>query len=162
MSFTIILSFNFGHYIQRKSELETHFPDLNWVPNLECVLENKNALTISTVLFMQFLFRSILLLIVSIFLRTRSKRSIFFRTMGSFLIVPIVPPGTRPALAGRCRESGVGGGDGRARVTCGRKRIHTSWNKQRHTESVKSSSLYFEFVLTKVVKLRMQYCGEIF
>ena len=78
MSFTIILSFNFGSlYIQRKSELETHFPDLKCVPNLERVLENKNALTILSVLFKQFPFRSVLLLIVPKFLRTRSKRSFF-------------------------------------------------------------------------------------
>ena len=41
--------------------------------DLEQVLDNKNALTILTVIFKQFPFRSILLLIVAIFLRTRSN-----------------------------------------------------------------------------------------
>ena len=45
----------FAVYIQRKSKLETH---LKCVPNLERVLENKNALTILIILFKQFPFRS--------------------------------------------------------------------------------------------------------
>ena len=80
-----------------------HIPDLKCVPNLEQVLDNKNALKILTVLFKQFPFRSVLLLIVPIF-RMRSKR-FFFRNDGIVLDRSvrsrertIVPPGTRPAL----------------------------------------------------------------
>ena len=42
------------------------------------VLDNKNALTILTVIFKQFPFRSVLLLIVAIFLRTRSNLHLHF------------------------------------------------------------------------------------
>ena len=90
------------HYIQRKSELETHF----WFKmrsQLRTSSENKNALTISTVLFKQFPFRSVLLLVVPKFVRTRSV--LFFRNDGIVLDRSvrsqertIVPPGTRPAL----------------------------------------------------------------
>ena len=55
-----------------------HIPDLKCVSNLELVLDTMNALTILTVLFKQFQFLSVLLLIVPIFLRKRSKLSFFF------------------------------------------------------------------------------------
>ena len=82
MSFTIIFYFWFTTY--RENLNWKHIPDLKCVPNVEHVLENKNALTILTVLYKQFQFRSVLLLIIPTFLRTRSKRSFFFGTMGSF------------------------------------------------------------------------------
>jgi len=51
-----IFQFRFTTY--RENLNLKHIPDLKCVPNLERVLENKNALTILTVLFKQFPFRS--------------------------------------------------------------------------------------------------------
>ena len=76
--------FQFRSHTSRENLSLKHIPDLKCIPNLEHVLENKNALTILTVLFKQFPFRSVFLLIVTKFLRTRSERS-FFRNDGIVL-----------------------------------------------------------------------------
>ena len=81
------------------------------VPDLERVLNNKNANLILNVLFKHFPFRSVPLQIVPIFLRTRFMRSFFFRN--DWIVLDssvysrertIVPQERCPALGGTIIE----------------------------------------------------------
>jgi len=76
-----------GDQIKKSFNYLEHIPDLKCALDSERVLDNKNVFLILNVAVKSSLLRSVPL---QTFLRTRSMRSFFFGTMGSFLISPFL------------------------------------------------------------------------